>query len=336
MCSTLAAVRGRSRVISCAGWRLGGWLVLIIPLRWSRWRGARLRVLPTSGSVSVTFTGCPLLMLFSTLSMRISYFSTSVIRLLRWWSCGGFAGSAEIARVAGRACRRTGRFMVHTSPGQHASARFQAEVLGALGKHWDRAAQGGNATTGQLAWVWLRAERARDLIVLRAHQISGPALIWLLSLPVQEYLRLWLISPQPLPGIDAGVVVTSAAGAWPDPDLAAHDETGYRCEDLSHLAPASGTDMSVPTGLTVGIARRLRLFYDIEAAAWPRPRYCWDARPRTRWPRPDSEWPGKPAAWPPRRELCSRSRIMPRHCCVAGPVGTCCRRSGRTTSRPPT
>jgi hypothetical protein len=97
--------------------------------------------------------------------------------------------------VVGRACRRMGRFVVHTSPGQYAAARFQGEVLGALGKHWDRAAQGGNATAGQLVRAWLRAERARDLIVLRAHQVSGPALSWLLSLSVGEYLRVWLISP---------------------------------------------------------------------------------------------------------------------------------------------
>jgi hypothetical protein len=127
--------------------------------------------------------------------------------------------SAEVARVVGRACRRRGRFVVHTSPGQYAAARFQGEVLGALGKHWDRAAQGGNATAGQLVRAWLRAERARDLIVLRAHQVSGPALSWLLDLPMQEYLRLWLISPQPLPEVTgaAGVRVTSASpsGVWP-------------------------------------------------------------------------------------------------------------------------
>jgi hypothetical protein len=34
------------------------------------------------------------------------------------------------------------------------SQNVQREVLGALGKHWDRAARGGNATAGQLAWVW--------------------------------------------------------------------------------------------------------------------------------------------------------------------------------------
>jgi hypothetical protein len=94
-----------------------------------------------------------------------------------------------------------GRFVVHTSPGQHAAVRLQSEVLGALGKYWDRAAQGGNAKTEQLVRAWLRAERARDLIVLRAHQIGGPALSWLLDLPVREYLRNWLISPQPLPEV---------------------------------------------------------------------------------------------------------------------------------------
>jgi hypothetical protein len=179
--------------------------------------------------------------------------------------------NAEIARVVGRACRRVGRFVVHTSPGQYAAARFQSEVLGALGKHWDRAAQGGNATTGQLVRAWLRAERARDLIVLRAHQVSGPALSWLLSLPVREYLRVWLISPQPLTTVAdiADVKVTSASPtqAWPDPDLVAHDEAHCRCEDLNHLAPTSATAMIATIGVTVDIARRLRLLYDLEAAA---------------------------------------------------------------------
>jgi hypothetical protein len=51
--------------------------------------------------------------------------------------------------------------------------RFQTEVLAALGKHWDRPAQGGDATVSQLPQAWLRAERVRDLIVLRAH--TSPA-----------------------------------------------------------------------------------------------------------------------------------------------------------------
>ncbi len=51
--------------------------------------------------------------------------------------------NAEYARTAGRACRRTGRFVVHTSPKQHRAWRFQTEVLAGLGKHWDRPAQGG-------------------------------------------------------------------------------------------------------------------------------------------------------------------------------------------------
>jgi hypothetical protein len=177
--------------------------------------------------------------------------------------------NAEVARVVGRACRRRGRFVVHTSPGQYAAARFQSEVLGALGKHWGRAAQGGNATTGQLVRAWLRAERARDLIVLRAHQVSGPALSWLLSLPVREYLRVWLISPQPLTTVAdvASVRVTSGTGTWPDGDLAAHDEADCECDDLNRFAPASVTGMSATAGLTVDTARRLRRLYDIEAAA---------------------------------------------------------------------
>lgn len=107
---------------------------------------------------------------------------------------------ARFARAVGAACRRAGRFVVHTSPKQRRAWRFQTEVLGALGKHWDRPAQGGDATVAQLARAWLRAERARELVVLRAHHLAGPALDWLLSLPSQEGLRLWLISPRPLPG----------------------------------------------------------------------------------------------------------------------------------------
>lgn len=86
------------------------------------------------------------------------------------------ADDVGFARSVGTACRRRGRFVVHTSPRQHAASRVQQEVLGALGKHWDRAAQGGDARTGDLAVAWLRAERARELVVLRAHHLVGPAL----------------------------------------------------------------------------------------------------------------------------------------------------------------
>ncbi|MDQ2710498.1 MAG: hypothetical protein M3Z25_24040 [Actinomycetota bacterium] len=87
--------------------------------------------------------------------------------------------NAEYARTAGRACRRTGRFVVHTSPKQHRAWRFQSEVLAGLGKHWDRPAQGGDATVAQMAQACLRAERARELVVLRAHHLAGTAWSWL-------------------------------------------------------------------------------------------------------------------------------------------------------------
>jgi hypothetical protein len=48
--------------------------------------------------------------------------------------------SVEFVRSLGSACRRSGRFGVHTSPKQFQAWRFQIEVLAALGKHWDRAA----------------------------------------------------------------------------------------------------------------------------------------------------------------------------------------------------
>jgi hypothetical protein len=136
--------------------------------------------------------------------------------------------SAEFARTVGLACRRTGRFVVHTSPGQDRAWRLQTEVLGALGKHWDRAAQGGDATVAQVVRAWLRAERARDLIVLRAHQIAGAALSWLLSLPAEEGLRIWLISPRPLPEVAdvEGVAVTHTSPAEAGPRLGSAHPVG--------------------------------------------------------------------------------------------------------------
>jgi hypothetical protein len=138
--------------------------------------------------------------------------------------------SVEFARTVGAARRRSGRFVVHTSPKQYVAWRFQTEVLAALGKHWDRAAQGrSGATAAELARAWLRAERARDLVVLRAHQISGPALSWLLSLPVQEGLRLWLISPQPLPRVSAVAMSPEVTGL----DVISDHRVGCGCEDLN-------------------------------------------------------------------------------------------------------
>jgi hypothetical protein len=153
---------------------------------------------------------------------------------------------ARFARIVGAACRRAGRFVVHTSPTQRRAWRLQTEVLGALGKHWDRPAQDGDATCAQLARAWLRAERARELIVLRAHHITGPALDWLLTLPSQEGLRLWLISPGPLPWTaDAeGVTVTHANRLAASPASArtirpaAHAKTSTSRHQRSHYRPA--------------------------------------------------------------------------------------------------
>ncbi|HZG91950.1 MAG TPA: hypothetical protein VEZ42_17185 [Pseudonocardia sp.] len=85
----------------------------------------------------------------------------------------------------------------------------------------------------QLVQVWLRAEQARDLVVLRAHHITGPALRWLVSLAGQEGLRVWLISPLPLPQIvdvvadlaanPARPATISGAGVGNDEDT--HDDT---------------------------------------------------------------------------------------------------------------
>ena len=66
--------------------------------------------------------------------------------------------SIDFAHRVGTGCRRSGRFVVHTSPKQYVAWRFQTEVLAALGKHWDRPAQGGDAGMAQLVQAWLRAE----------------------------------------------------------------------------------------------------------------------------------------------------------------------------------
>jgi hypothetical protein len=63
--------------------------------------------------------------------------------------------------------------------------------------------------------AWLRAERARELVVLRARQIAGPSLSWLLSLPAQEGLRVWLISPHPLQRL-GGVEGVAVILMYPD------------------------------------------------------------------------------------------------------------------------
>jgi hypothetical protein len=177
--------------------------------------------------------------------------------------------SAEVTRAVGWACRRAGRFVVHASPGQRWAWRLQTEVLRALGKHWDRPAQGGTATCAQMARAWLRAERARDLIVLRAHQVTGPALSWLLTLPSQEGLRVWLVSPRALPAVaeadDVAVCTASVAELDQIGDL--HDRLGCRCEDLNIVAPLIPSVVSAKAGLSVDIAARLRRLYDIEAAA---------------------------------------------------------------------
>jgi hypothetical protein len=186
--------------------------------------------------------------------------------------------SVEAARSAGAACRRAGRFVVHASPGQGGVARLQAEVLMALGKHWDRASERGDATGAQLVSAWLRAEGARELTVLRAHQVHGAGIRWLLGLAATENLFLRLVSPEPLaelPSDDAGVAVEAEVPAQPtaagdrgqdgqDGGPGCCGEHPGRCEDLNQLAPAPSTG---PPRLTRATASRLRRLHDIEAAA---------------------------------------------------------------------
>ncbi|MBA2322583.1 MAG: hypothetical protein H0V92_00670 [Pseudonocardiales bacterium] len=91
-----------------------------------------------------------------------------------------------------------------------------------------------------MAQAWLRAERARELVVLRAHHLAGTAWSWLVDLPVQEGLRVWLISPRPLPLVAEleGVVVTYASPTGRSPGVGPDHPVGCGCDDLNLLAPA--------------------------------------------------------------------------------------------------
>ena len=181
--------------------------------------------------------------------------------------------SAEVSRSAGAACRAAGRFVVHASPGQGGVPRLQAEVLMALGKHWDRASERGDATGAQLVSAWLRVEGARELTVLRAHQVHGAALRWLLGLATSEGLLVRLVSPEPLGeltcddpavvGAEVQTVASPAQGPHDGGPRCGGEHTGP-CEDLNCPAPLPSTG---PPRLTPATARRLRRLHDIEAAA---------------------------------------------------------------------
>lgn len=164
---------------------------------------------------------------------------------------------ADVARSVGVACRATGRFVVHASPRQGGVARLQVEVLMALGKHWNRTGERGDAAGAQLVSAWLRAEGARELTVLRAHQIRGAALAWLVSLADSEGLMVRLVTPEPLE-VEAEVDVATGPGAGH------RDEHPGPCEDLNCPAPAP---VPGPARMTEATARRLRRLHDIEAAA---------------------------------------------------------------------
>ena len=144
----------------------------------------------------------------------------------------------------------------------------------ALGKHWDRAAERGDATGAQLVSAWLRAEGARELTVLRAHQVHGAALQWLLGLAGSEGLLLRLVSPEPLDELicdGPGVVVEAEVQTVASRGRGRHDggprcdrEHTGSCEDLNCPAPLPPTG---PPRMALATARRLRRLYDIEAAA---------------------------------------------------------------------
>lgn len=169
-----------------------------------------------------------------------------------------------IRDMPGLACRRGGRVVLHTSPGQRRAWRLRTELLTALGKHHEQRLQQGMASTAALVNTWLRIERIRELIVLRAHQITGSALTWLLDVP-QDGPRLWLITPRPLPAIaeHAQVPVAHLDAAEFAQQLPAHPRD-CGCEDLNCRAVA---DCPIaPTVLTPDVTRRLRRLCDPDNA----------------------------------------------------------------------
>jgi hypothetical protein len=82
-------------------------------------------------------------------------------------------------------------------------------------------------------------------------------------------LRIWLISPRPLPEVAdvEGVTVTHMSPAEAGPSVGSAHPVGCGCEDLNGPAPVMATRAGAPAGLTVATARRLRRLYDPEAAA---------------------------------------------------------------------
>lgn len=77
---------------------------------------------------------------------------------------------------------------------------------------------------------------------------------------------MWLISPQPLPGVSDGQDATvNAAGT--SPDLWTDNRADCECEDLNGAFSDAVFEDSPKAGLTMATARRLRRLHDIEAAA---------------------------------------------------------------------
>jgi hypothetical protein len=171
--------------------------------------------------------------------------------------------------AAGLACRRAGRVVVHTGPRQGAAWTLGIDLLCALGKHWDRSGQGCDIHIGLLVQVWLRAEQVGDLVVLRAHQLTGNALAWLLDLAHRQRIRLWLCAPDPLGHVDA-TVPRLAPAAFLE---AVRPHRRCRCDDLNRHPPVPVMPAAMPAtrapSLTRVTGRLLRRLHDPEAAALP-------------------------------------------------------------------
>jgi hypothetical protein len=115
--------------------------------------------------------------------------------------------------------------------------------------------------------LWLRAERVRDLVALRAHQLTGSALAWLVDLAHRERVRLWLCAPDPLGHVD-----TAAPRLAPAAFLeAVRPHCRCQCEDLNRPAPVPVVSLQTPgtraPSLTWATGRLLRRLHDPEAAA---------------------------------------------------------------------
>lgn len=87
----------------------------------------------------------------------------------------------------------TGRVVCHPAPGATGPI-LTRDLLEALGKHRDARARARRVGDGaDLVRTWMRAERVRHLVVLRAHRLRPPLLAALAELATAAAVTVWLV-----------------------------------------------------------------------------------------------------------------------------------------------